>query len=281
MKFVCLGLLMMLASPLIVSAQTNDVCCSRWEPCACPDWCAKAYVAPEVYYERVRISNQQHTINDFVGLPQSKTLHGVFYGVNAGYIYKNTWGLYAQVDGAYAVGKLRNRNATNRLDHDFDIEGLLGYSLSVCDFTITPYLGVGYLFQRQKFEEKTFVDDHLELRYHIYYVPVGIRMSYLVTPCWEIGLNFKALPQADSSLKASSFKGLRWELSKTTGYFVEVPLTWNIYQRDYVWKFVLIPFWEMTIFGKSQRSNKSFVIVSSPKQTYNDWGARLEAGTCF
>ena len=275
------GLLCMLSSVLPLKAQSNDVVCSRLEPCSCPDWYDGAYIAPEIFYERVRISSHSHSISDFVGLPHSKTTHGVFYGANGGYIYKSTWGLYAQIDANYAVGKLKNHNVSTRLDHNFDVEGLLGFHLWICDFSMIPYIGIGYSYHRQKFVEETFMEDHLEMRYQVYYVPVGIRMSYLVTPNFEWGLNLKALPQADSTLKASIFKGIRWELAKTTGYFVEMPLTWNSYHSDYVWKFVLIPFWKMTQYGESQKSNRSLVLLTSPKQTYNDWGARLEAGTCF
>ncbi len=255
--------------------------CWTWTPYCIPDWCDVAYFAPKVCYETLRVKQNMPTIADFLGIEQGKKLNGTLWGLDGGYIYKHPCGLYGQIEGTYMQGKLHGSHTEGLFVYDFDVEGTVGYPIYSYNFTFTPFIGIGYEFDRQRFDEEDEDEETVEMRYHIIYVPFGLNIHYAVTPCFAFGVRFKATAQADSTLRVTKFNHSRLELTKTTGYLVEIPFVWHIPCYNFNWKVILIPYWKYNVYGQSHAFDESGVNIFSPKQTYIDTGAKIEVGTLF
>lgn len=252
-----------------------------WQPRYAPRWYDHFYLEPKCYYQRLDVSKRRHTIADVLGIREGKKLNAVLYGFETGYIYIDTCGLWSQVNFTFTQGKLTGHKTKGRFVHNMEIEGTVGYNIVAYNFTMVPYLGLGYGLYRQRFEEEAFDDHTLKERYHVIYIPFGIRFNYAITPCFEVGLHLGGKPQADSTLKTNLITRNRWELTKTTGYLVELPLTWNVSCFNFYWKIIVTPFWKRTEFGKSSEFRCHRHKIISPQQIYRDWGGLIEAGTLF
>jgi hypothetical protein len=254
-----------------------------WMPRYPPCWYDCYYFAPKCYYQRVDIDNSRLSIPDAVGIHEGKKLNGVIYGLDFGYIWKGPYSIWAQVNFSYTEGRLKGRHRVKGFfAHYADVEGYLGYNVIAYNFTMVPYVGIGYSLTRERFEEETFFGKVLRERYHIIYIPFGLKLNWAITPCFEIGINVEGKPQADATLRTNLITHNRWELTKTTGYLVEIPICWNIPCYNYYWKVILIPFWKETTFGKSKEFKTEWDDkIFSPRQKYRDWGGLIEAGTLF
>ncbi len=258
-----------------------DEGCWTWNPCYTPDWTDCVYFSPKVFHEKLHTQTTNLSLLKFLGIDQGQHARGTLYGIDVGYIYKNSYGLWGQLGAQYAQGKLKDSTASNRRVYNTAVEGLVGYAFVNSCFTLTPFLGVGYSLNRQHFEELDKNDQKVRLRYHTYYIPFGLKLSYMFTPNFECSLHLQANPQADSTLKVNRLNQYRFELGKTTGYLVQVPLTWNITYTDYTWKILLVPFWNRLVYGKSHGIATATSTVYSSKQRYEDWGASITIGTLF
>lgn len=252
-----------------------------WVPRYAPAWFDCYYFAPKCYYQRVDVNRSMITIPEFLGIREGKKLNGVLCGVKTGYICKSPCGLWGQFDLSYAQGRLKGHRSEGFFAHNTDIECYMGFYIVAYNFTMVPYVGVGYSLHRQRFQEKTYRDKTLKERYHIIYIPFGIKFNYAITPCFEVGLNVEGRPQADATLKTNIITHNRWELTKSTGYLVELPISWNISCFNYYWKVIAIPFWKLTQYGKSSPLHDDRSLIVSPKQLYRDWGGMIEMGVLF
>ncbi len=283
----CATLLLFVLIGISIDLKAQEDCTTghwEWIPPYPPEWCDGVYFAPKVYCETLRFENKRDvSLTEFLDIEQGNKLTGVLYGLDAGYMYKHPCGFYVEIDSTYAGGKLNGSHSKDMFVYYFDIEGYVGCYINCYNFSVIPYIGIGYSFDRQRFNEKNLVDKTFKLRYHIFYVPVGLKLNYAFSPSFEWGLHFKATPQADSTVKLNFITQNRLELTKRTGYLVESPFTWNIYCFNYVWKVIFTPFWERTVFGKSNafEMDGGILDVVSPEQIINDTGAKIEVGTLF
>lgn len=253
-----------------------------WVPRYAPAWWDCFYFAPKCYYQRLDV-NRKHdmTIAGFLGIREGKRLNGVMYGIETGYVCRCPNTIWTQFDFSFAQGQLKGHYTKGKWAHYADLGGYVGFDVVAYNFRMVPYVGVGYSLHRFTFDEKSYRHRTLRERYHIIYVPFGIKFNYAVTPCFEVGLNVEGRPQADATLKTNLITHNRWELTKTTGYLVELPICWNIPCFNFYWKIVVVPFWKLTQYGKSSEFEDCDVKIVSPKQQYRDWGGTLEVGTLF
>ncbi|MEX0962108.1 MAG: hypothetical protein WDZ28_04545 [Simkaniaceae bacterium] len=211
-----------------------------------------------------------------LGVEELNTYKGYLGGAAAGFERKYIWDLYVNLNGSYALGNLSGNGGRSRYIHDEYVEGLFGLSIPLscqCNWVLTPYLGYGF----------TFVDHHLsapnlsslKFRYSKYYLPIGFILDYTPFDFWNIGLDFKWMPQIDPLLKIVELSGGRWELAHKQGYMVKLPLSFELYEKNQTfWSLTLTPFWRWTKDGSTQAVTNNGTPLDIVENLYIYWGAQ-------
>lgn len=257
----------------------------KWAPCRCMDACDGVTFAPKLAYQCLHTVGSAASLEKATGIREKKNICGALYGIEGAYYYKSCCNLIATGWASYAGGMLDNCRAKSIRAYDFDCEATLGYYL---DYTVLystyviPYFGIGYTFNRLDYKQETRQDKRLRKRYHILYVPVGLRWGWRVTPGLDIQLHVKVMPQVDSTLKINPISHARLHLAKGVSYLVEIPFIWNLpCYCNYFWRIEFTPYWQQIYYGKSSKDECSGKQFHIPQQNYSFWGVKILAGTLF
>jgi hypothetical protein len=194
---------------------------------------------------------------------------GGIYGV---YTYAERDAIFFQIDGRGSWGGLHHHHHHHHKGHNsqWNLESLLGYMFGLGDQNevgIAPFIGIGYEHNKLHLFEHA---EHLSW----WYVPVGFRFDYLVTPSFDIGLladigfmfnGHFHYDGGDNHHGRKFHNKYRWE--------IEVPFTY-IFGDCTCGQFDLaaVPFWHAWRTGS--RNNVPAIHSS-------ELGARLEFGWRF
>lgn len=246
----------------------------------CP-WISVFYFAPKAYHEKLEFHGNGN-LPAIEGVNFTKDVDGVLFGFDTGCGVKANCGLWGQFELSYSGGKLQNSGIPDRYVYDFDVEATFGFVFECSRISFIPYGGIGYAFDKHKFNHVGEENNHhLRLSYRTYYIPCGVLVNVVISHCFEIGINFKAMPQINSKMKINSGDHRLLNLGKQCGYTVEIPITYNSYYWNYSFKWLLIPFWSRRDYGSSDPLFTNLPNARIPQQTYTDIGVKIEAGILF
>ena len=256
----------LLSSTLSLSAQEceYDPC----EPCVKSWKRNQLFIGPEVYYARREREGGTH---------QS----GPVIGVRAGYDHIKRYKFYWGGDLLYAWGRLDGKTADSTKIKsnfiDFDVEGRFGYTFQQkCgyQFSFTPYFGYGYAQERNNFIKPSPLLIHSNIFYT--YFPVGFLSQMTLSPCWTVGINFKAKFLWDTKNKIShdpENDSLKMLVKNEIHYRVELPATYQYCENVL---FSVVPFYEFRKYGN--QANYPFNFLETK---WNLYGVTLKLIYCL
>lgn len=201
------------------------------------------FIGPEAYYvKRTREGGAKQ--------------NGYLAGIRAGYDYLRGYAFYVGLEGVYATGRLKGEfgEGEKLRSHltDANVEGRLGYtfeSQSCYQASLTPFAGIGYFWEINKYGKPAYLPIHFENTF--YYVPIGFLSRVFITPEISVGLNFKARFLIDGKIKAShdpEWEGsfiMRYE--DKVQYRIDLPFTY--YWLNQHVAISLVPFYEYRHYG--------------------------------
>ncbi len=269
--FLCLSAMFLVSVAVQAEVCRMEECCQEVATCGTSGF----YLGPQAYYVQLHVRNSDSSLAGSLGVNKDTHLNGVLYGVNGGYRYEQAWGLYANVEANYGQGKLKNGGSYDRYIHEYDVSGVLGYRFggSCAEmWSATPYAGVSYLFQNESLSEIG-----VKYRYHIYRIPVGVRLDFSFCSGWQVGLDVTALPQFDATVKVTEMVGARWNLSKRTDWMVRLPVEYNIdFCQCQNLTLIFTPYWKQNNDGGSLAKSSSGAYLGLPPQKWNAYGASFD-----
>lgn len=230
--------------------------------CCCANWGQYFFIGPEIYH-----------VHRFKkgGTKQS----GTIYAGKLGYDRFKYNAFYWGGDLLYGEGHLHGKSqANNKLKShfkDFIVEGRVGYNFGLnlgCCFSFSPFIGFGYGVERNNFVSPSPLKVHFKIWYT--YIPVGFFTQFSYSPCFDVGLNFKAKFMIDGKNIVShdeEFGKNTMLIKNKVHYRVELPLTYK-YSSQFLISFV--PFYEFRRFGG--HINFPFDFIDTK---LNIWGAGL------
>lgn len=229
------------------------------------------YLGPDIYHvKRLRRG----------GTHQS----GVLCGVRGGYDRIKRYNFYVGVEGAWASGEITGESASG--SHlkstltEAEIEGRLGYTLGTkhaCRPTFTPFVGVGYFNQTNKFRAPSPVPLHFTDTFQ--YGVVGFLSNIYFMPCLSAGVNFKAKFVYDPRSRISNDpegEDVTLKFGEKTQYEVDLPITFYFDFCDQCWTLSGVPFYIYRHYGEMPNFPFDFV-----ETKYIIYGGRLLLGLQF
>lgn len=252
---------------LCLSETESNACCIEEIKCVkrCPH---RIYVGPEAYYLR----------RDREGGTRQE---GGVYGARAGYDYIKRYCFYVGGEAAYGRGRLHGHSGTgHRLKSTFidaSIEGRVGYTFQQkegCRFAFTPFVGGGYIVEKNNFIHPTPITVHF--RTECSYVTAGFLSSMTCSPCFDIGINFKAKYMIDARNQVSHDADSdvhKMLIKNEMHYRVDLPLTYYLCS-DFALS--LVPFYEYRHYGN--QANFPFDFLDTQLNMY---GVTLKLTGCL
>jgi hypothetical protein len=164
--------------------------------------------------------------------------------------------IYCAFEGAYARGSLHGHTGSDVSikSHltNATVEGRLGYTFYIKPAwrtLITPFIGIGYLWEGNNFFKPSDFKLHFLTKYS--YFTGGLITSFEPTECLTIGLNIKLRYMWDPRCHISNDP----EFSSTSlrigndqlQYRFELPITYDVTD---CWSVVAVPFYERRYYGK-------------------------------
>lgn len=216
------------------------------------------YLGPEVY--EVKRSRQGGT----------KQL-GEIYGVRAGYDYIKRYSLYLGIEGSYGQGKIHGNNSggteIKSKFTDETIEGRIGYTIQQKRgnrFSITPFVGAGYIRETNQFVEPSPLKIKSEIGFK--YGVAGFLSKVCFSNNVSAGLNFKIryLIEArnwisnDPDHESSSML-----IKEEYQYRLDLPF---IYEYSERFRFAIVPFYEYRHYGR--QANYPFDFLETRLKMY-------------
>lgn len=303
------------------SCEWTDDYCWNWDECYWDDCCespSRVYIGPVYYFRKARFNNNTGDIvaPNNVALPEplilanfkNRDAKGTLWGVNGGYEYKELCCLYFRADFTWSEGHLKG--CPRHSLQEWILDGRLGYTwgeCTPCGWSITPYAGIGYLWDDRNFEVKvappfatsdsSFID--FRARYRAWFVPVGVYAEVEIMCDFTAGIDVTWRPMFDCRVKTDgSIDGAsqgthdidinEGNLSDRYSWRVEVPLRWTI-SADWGFELAVQPFWEYYSFGKvkgqyefKDETKKDLNTVFGIPSFHEDaWGAKFLIGFRF
>lgn len=195
---------------------------------------------------------------------------GWLYGARIGYDYIKRYAIYFGCEAAYATGKLHGKSATSTLRSnltDAHVEGRVGYTLQQkagWQTSFTPFIGLGYFEEINKFVHPTPIHVHFETRFCYY--DLGFLSKISPLPCLDIGINFKAKLMINAENRVThdpQFDDSKMMIKHEIQYRVDLPFT---YKWDKRILFCLSPFYEYRHYGRQE--NFPFDFLETTFQIY-------------
>jgi hypothetical protein len=226
------------------------------------------YGGPEVYYvERLREGGSKQT--------------GTLSGGRLGYERIKRLGFYVGLEGSYAQGRMRGKDARGRSNKstmvDAEVEARGGFTFqSLCFLkpSITPYGGFGYLSSTNQFINPSPMLIKFEDSYE--YFSLGFLSSISPSKRTQLGVNFKIKFTFNGQGIIRDIPGepdARPLMTNMPQYVVELPFKIN-YKDSFA--LYLVPFYQFRHFGG--RENHPYDFIDTQFQIA---GARVLLGLVF
>jgi len=241
-------ILVILAILLSLLSIENTLMSQEWEGTCCTPYVSppqKFYIGPE--YLHVRRTRDGGTKQN-----------GNLYGFRGGYERIKNWGIYWGVEGHWAQGCLTGHSGGHdRLKSTFTdshVEGRLGYTFQIqrwCQPSITPFAGVGYFWEQNRFRSPSPL--HLQFLTRAPYGLLGFLTNVELPRQFAIGLNFKACFMYDAKCEVSrdpEFGRTTLKIGDKINYRLELPLTYHFCIPCNAFDVALVPFYESRHYGQ-------------------------------
>lgn len=223
------------------------------------------FLGPEIYYvKRIKEGGAKQT--------------GALYGVRGGYERVKRYKFYYALDGLYSrgmlCGKVNGKHIKSELTNS-TLETRFGYTFQAkCkpQFSLTPFLGVGYLSEYNRYVHPSPIKIHFSNQF--LYIPVGFLSSFYLANRLQLGLNFTARFYWDANQKVThdpEFSDQRQCFDEHIQYRIELPITYDFYLNQHCLAMRLTPFYEYRHYG--HRANYPHDFLDTKFKFY---GANLE-----
>ncbi|MFN4173699.1 MAG: hypothetical protein ACK4HV_01160 [Parachlamydiaceae bacterium] len=181
---------------------------------------------------------------------------GPLYGVRVGYDRLKRYGWYLGLEGSYSHGKIRGKTGADVKIHsrftDMWAEARGGYTFQRkhgCQAAFTPFLGAGYLTEKNNFVSPSPLHLHFKTKYP--YALIGFLTSFNVNDSWNIGLMFRTfLPFDPRSIVSNDPKhdSVTQNMGERLQYRVNIPITYKFvcYEKG---SLTIEPFYEYRHYG--------------------------------
>ncbi len=187
-------------------------------------------------------------------------------------------------DGRWSAGKEKGCNIQDRIQ-DYRPELDFGWNFNPCwcgrRSVITPFFGLGFIYEQNKIgaessscpfsgcasscsnscsnscsDSCSSSSDSNSIRYYNIYVPVGLRVDWKHSECFQWGLNVEYRIDAWTRLQVGEDCNTLCNKVKphhrTQGVLLEVPFQWNFREGECVdWHVRLVPFFDYNKFGSA------------------------------
>ncbi len=290
-------------------ANWAEDCCWNWDDCYWDDYCenpSRVYLGPVFYYRKARFEASGEGEPLLIGNLENRDPRGKLWGVNGGYEYKEICCLYVRADFIWSEGEMRGCGR-HRLQ-EWIVDGRLGYTwgeCTPCGWNVTPYVGIGYLWDNRKFEIAINPDDNngnpgeidFRARYRAWFIPVGIYGEVEIMCDFTAGLDVTWRPMFDCRVKTDGKVNGKevvsqdidlndGNLSTRYSWRIEVPLRWMICP-DWGFEIAVQPFWEHYSWAKvkgehiMENDEIKSTIWGLPSFRENAWGSKFLIGFRF
>lgn len=206
---------------------------------------------------------------------------GTLYGARVSYERVKDFGFYlgAFVDAAYGPiwGRSSSGASLSSLFTDFEAQGLFGYTISCKSrfkAQLTPFVGIGFLQQTNKFKNPSpaapiqFQDD-------IQYYSLGFLTTSYLNPCWSLGLRLTVKWMYDGKCYVTddpdpAIGDITQIIENKMLFAVDLPITYKLFGECSRYKITFMPFFQTRHLGG--RFNYPVDFIDTRYVTY---GARL------
>lgn len=143
---------------------------------------------------------------------------------------------------------------TTTHNHIFDIEGTLGFIALRPTFTsllLVPYIGFGY---RNWYRGLVDNNSYYEI-YSWYYLPVGCRAEYILTPVITVGIDISYWKMIGGKIKValsrldSGYNNPESNLGNKYGYKIKLPVKYRFRPS---WNIIIEPWYEYFKIGRGE-----------------------------
>lgn len=240
------------------------------------------YLGPIYYYRRTDFILNDCTNNNLFGFTSNSRIKGQFVGVNFGYEFREICCWYFRADGIWSTGT--ERPCPRAQINDWQAEGRVGYTWGECvpaGYAVSPYVGVGYLWQNRNYRHFDFRSN-----YQTWYVPIGVYADVEVMYGFTAGVDFAFAPFFASNIRAdhSTFDFDKNRESRNRYLWrVSIPLRYKVL-CGCGFEVSVEPFWEQYNFGRiCAELNPAGAVVRPgiPQFRENLWGAKFLAAYRF
>jgi hypothetical protein len=183
--------------------------------------------------------------------------NGNIYGLRAGFDRLKCFGWYIGAEVDYSSGTLKGHDRRGRsLKSQYTesmIEGKVGYTLQMrtgFQFSITPFIGLGYSVERNNFTDPSPLPIHFKTRYT--YVETGFLSWMHLCEQWELGLNFKTKYPLSPKCFVSNDpvqEPMLQRIGDELFYRLELPITYRL-NSEYNFAVRANPYYEYRKYGQ-------------------------------
>lgn len=222
--------------------------------------------------------------NKSTSIAPSTKFKGPCWGGTAVYEYRQSNGIYVNLNGYYIEGPFHGEGEHRRFS-DLRTEFRLGH-VFVLDckekWKLTPYAGFGFArIIQSHISQAVRGRPHITTKTPTYYVPVGVILSYAINVNFITATNIKWTPQVDATFKTSSIPHGKWILRNREGWIVELPLTYHKKWCDVDYSLTMVPYWRLLNKARGRLVTPAGVEVPIAAQRYNFYGAKLMLNVTF
>ncbi|MBS4168434.1 hypothetical protein PARA125_001072 [Parachlamydia sp. AcF125] len=183
---------------------------------------------------------------------------GWIYGARLNYERIKRFGFYWGLEGRLAAGTLTGHSGNgHKLKSTFidnNVEGRFGYTLQQkrgCQLSFTPYMGIGYIWEKNAYRRPSPLLLHFLTRYP--YCAIGFLSNMEVLANLGIGLNYKAWFMYNAHCKVShdpAFGSRSLKIQDKTSHRAELPITYHYSPPCAHMDIALVPFYELRHYGR-------------------------------
>lgn len=206
---------------------------------------------------------------------------GTLYGARISYERLKDFGFYfgAFIDAAYGPisGKTGSGSPLSSNFTDFEAQGLFGYTIS-CNSRfkaqLTPFIGVGFLQQTNKFKEPSLAAP-LQFQDNIEYYSCGFLATSYFNQCWSLGLRITVKWMYEGKCYVTDdpdpfIDDITQIIDNKMLFAIDLPITYKLFGECSRYKITLMPFFQTRHLGG--RFNYPIDFNDTRYMTY---GARL------
>jgi hypothetical protein len=257
---------------------------NQCEPCymdtECCDNYSEFYVGAIGYRAHRRVNDSVVGLDDFFGSEDGHRRNtGTLWGAVVGYTYRNPCNFYFNAEFDYGTGHIKGKDCQGSFPkghvNEYFTTLKAGYNFQCNCLTLTPYGGVGYLYERHNLSHGS------RFNYNNWFGIIGGRIDWQYNDCLTIGLDAEGFIPFNTYVHLNKFcKNV--DLKDRLGYQIELPIRYNISSCYCENIFVtLAPFYRYMQSGNSKFFTCGAETFRAPGLKANDFGAKLYIGRTF